>query len=115
MWDQRFNLADTDLQKIAEFDMETALDKAELKMSKDEILDIKEQINQTIRKGKRTHDTFINIKLKSNKLEKIELPTFNYLSVLFAVNNIEAKHGTNPALNAIRKQANRQKRVIDLL
>lgn len=115
MKDERFNLADIDLQKIAEFDIYSALNKAELVISEEEVAKIKEQINETISKGKRTHDLFINTKLKSNKLEQIELPTFNYLSVLYAVNSLEARQGLSPILNAIKKQANKQKRVIDLL
>ena len=112
---ERFNFEDFDLKQIAEVNLENTLNKAEIEYSDDEINLIKNQINETIKKSSHSHNLFVHSKLKNKNLDQIELPTFNYLRVLCAVNILEARRGPSPIFSAIKKQANKQKRLIDLL
>lgn len=99
-------------EKIAEVDLKRALTKANIRFSEQDILEIKDEINQVLLENK---EVFHAEKLKSGRIDDIELSAFNFASVLYAVEQLEGRRGPNPLLSAIKKQAKKHRRLYELI
>lgn len=99
-------------KKIAEVDFKRALSKANIDFSEEEFLNLKAEINQVLSDNKKV---FSEARLRSSRLEELELSAFSFNSVLFAIEKLEESRGPSQLLAAIKKQAKKHERLYGLI
>lgn len=99
-------------RKIAEVDLKRALTRANIPFSDEDVIQLKSEINRVLLDKQ---EPFSEEKLKSGRIEEIELSAFSFTSVLYAVEKIEERRGPSPVLSAIKKQAKKHERLYGLI